>query len=110
MDAARALRGQVFYFDRSDATLARGPVVCGRPHRLRGAGRRHRQGVRRRHQRGPAPAHRTSIRSSPPAARNICSPGVDAFLKERNPPEGYILVTPIPGLLDDDFDSEREEE
>ena len=37
-------------------------------------------------------------------------PGVDAFLKERNPPEGYILVTPIPGLLDDDFDSEREEE
>ena len=25
-------------------------------------------------------------------------------------PEGYILVTPIPGLLDDDFDSEREEE
>ena len=37
-------------------------------------------------------------------------PGVDAFLKERNPPEGYLLVTPIPGLLDDDFDSEREEE
>ena len=37
-------------------------------------------------------------------------PGVDAFLKERNPPEGYILVTPISGLLDDDFDSEREEE
>ena len=35
-------------------------------------------------------------------------PGVDAFLKERNPPEGYILVTPIPGLLDDDCDSERE--
>ena len=32
------------------------------------------------------------------------------FLKERNPPEGYILVTPIPGLLDDDFDSEREGE
>ena len=24
--------------------------------------------------------------------------------------EGYILVTPIPGLLDDDFDSERDGE
>ena len=27
-----------------------------------------------------------------------------------HPPEGYLLITPIPGLLDDDFDSEREEE
>ena len=45
-----------------------------------------------------------------PSGREYMFPGVDAFLKERNPPEGYILVTPIPGLLDDDFDSEREEE
>ena len=34
MDAARALRGQVFYFDRDDATPACGQVVCGRPHRV----------------------------------------------------------------------------
>ena len=27
MDAARALRGQVFYFDRNDATLPRTPWV-----------------------------------------------------------------------------------
>ena len=33
-----------------------------------------------------------------------------SFFKECNPPQGYLLVTPIPGLLDDDFDSEREEE
>ena len=45
-----------------------------------------------------------------PGGKEYMFPGVDAFLKERNPPEGYILVTPIPGLLDDDFDSEREEE
>ena len=44
-----------------------------------------------------------------PSGKEYMFPGVDAFLKERNPPEGYILVTPIPGLLDDDFDSEREE-
>ena len=45
-----------------------------------------------------------------PGGKEYMFPGVDAFLKERNPPEGYLLVTPIPGLLDDDFDSEREEE
>ena len=45
-----------------------------------------------------------------PSGKEYMFPGVDAFLKERNPPEGYLLVTPIPGLLDDDFDSEREEE
>ena len=45
-----------------------------------------------------------------PNGKEYLFPGVDAFLKERNPPEGYILVTPIPGLLDDDCDSEREEE
>ena len=44
-----------------------------------------------------------------PNGKEYLFPGVDAFLKERNPPEGYILVTPIPGLLDDDCDSEREE-
>ena len=45
-----------------------------------------------------------------PGGKEYMFPGVDAFLKERNPPEGYILVTPIPGLLDDDCDSEREGE
>ena len=75
MDAARALRGQVFYFDRNDATLPGGPLVCGRSHRVRGAGRRHRQGVWRRHQRGPPRRPGYLHRQEPPAARNICSPG-----------------------------------
>ena len=28
-------------------------------------------------------------------------PGVDAFLKELNPVEGYLRVAPIPGMFDD---------
>ena len=75
MDAARALRGPVFYFDRVDH---------------------------------PGAQDIYTVKS--PSGKEYMFPGVDAFLKERNPPEGYILVTPIPGLLDDDFDSEREEE
>ena len=52
----------------------------------------------------------TSSGAKSPSGKEYMFPGVDAFLKERNPPEGYILVTPIPGLLDDDFDSERDGE
>ena len=44
-----------------------------------------------------------------PNGKEYMFPGVDAFLKERNPPEGYITVTPIPGLLDDGAASERED-
>ena len=108
MDAARAAGAGVLLRPQRRHP-ARGPVVCGRPHRLRGAGRRHRQGVRRRHQRGP-PRRTGHLYGQVPQRQEYMFPGVDAFLKERNPPEGYLLVTPIPGLLDDDFDSEREEE
>ena len=69
MDAARALRGQVFYFDRSDATLPEGrwyvADLIGCEVRDADTGK----------------AHRTSIRSSPPAARNICSPVWTPFSK-----------------------------
>ena len=90
MDAARALRGQVFYFDRNDATLPAGRwyvadlIGC----EVRDADTGKVYGV----------------------VTSVDHPGAQDILKERNPPEGYILVTPIPGLLDDDFDSEREEE
>ena len=86
MDAARALRGQVFYFDRNDATLPAGRWYVDHP--------------------GAQDIYTVKA----PNGKEYMFPGVDAFLKERNPPEGYLLVTPIPGLLDDDFDSEREEE
>ena len=89
MDAARALRGQVFYFDRNDATTGRVyGVVTSVDH--------------------PGAQDIYTVKAS--NGKEYMFPGVDAFLKERNPPEGYLLVTPIPGLLDDDFDSEREEE
>ena len=95
MDAARALRGQVFYVadligcEVRDADTGKVyGVVTSVDH--------------------PGAQDIYTVKS--PSGKEYMFPGVDAFLKERNPPEGYILVTPIPGLLDDDFDSEREGE
>ena len=109
MDAARALRGQVFYFDRSDATLPEGrwyvADLIGCEVRDADTGKVYGVVTSVDH---PGAQDIYTVKS--PSGREYMFPGVDAFLKERNPPEGYILVTPIPGLLDDDFDSEREEE
>lgn len=108
MDAARALRGQVFYFDRNDATLPAGRwyvadlIGC----EVRDADTGKVYGVVTSVDR-PGPQDIYTVRA--PNGKEYLFPGVPAFLKERNPPEGYILVTPIPGLLDDDADSEREE-
>ena len=74
MDAARALRGQVFYFDRDDATLPAGKwyvadlIGC----EVRDADTGKVYGVVTA---WTTPAHRISTPSRPPAARNICSPG-----------------------------------
>ena len=109
MDAARALRGQVFYFDRSDATLPEGrwyvADLIGCEVRDADTGKVYGVVTSVDH---PGAQDIYTVKS--PSGKEYMFPGVDAFLKERNPPEGYILVTPIPGLLDDDFDSEREEE
>ena len=109
MDAARALRSQVFYFDRSDATLPEGrwyvADLIGCEVRDADTGKVYGVVTSVDH---PGAQDIYTVKS--PSGKEYMFPGVDAFLKERNPPEGYILVTPIPGLLDDDFDSEREEE
>ena len=109
MDAARALRGQVFYFDRSDATLPEGrwyvAGLIGCEVRDADTGQVYGVVTSVDH-----PGAQDIYTVESPSGKEYMFPGVDAFLKERNPPEGYILVTPIPGLLDDDFDSEREEE
>ena len=109
MDAARALRGQVFYFDRSDATLPEGrwyvADLIGCEVRDADTGKVYGVVTSVDH---PGAQDIYTVKS--PSGKEYMFPGVDAFLKERNPPEGYLLVTPIPGLLDDDFDSEREEE
>ena len=109
MDAARALRGQVFYFDRSDATLPEGrwyvADLIGCEVRDADTGKVYGVVTSVDH-----PGAQDIYTVKAPSGKEYMFPGVDAFLKERNPPEGYLLVTPIPGLLDDDFDSEREEE
>ena len=108
MDAARALRGQVFYFDRNDATLPAGrwyvADLIGCEVRDADTGKVYGVVTSVDH-----PGAQDIYTVKAPGGKEYMFPGVDAFLKERNPPEGYILVTPIPGLLDDDFDSEREE-
>ena len=109
MDAARALRGQVFYFDRDDATLPAGKWyvadLIGCEVRDADTGKVYGVVTSVDH-----PGAQDIYTVKAPSGKEYMFPGVDAFLKERNPPEGYLLVTPIPGLLDDDFDSEREEE
>ena len=109
MDAARALRGQVFYFDRNDATLPAGrwyvADLIGCEVRDADTGKVYGVVTSVDH---PGAQDIYTVKS--PGGKEYMVPGVDAFLKERNPPEGYILVTPIPGLLDDDFDSERDGE
>ena len=108
-DAARALRGQVFYFDRNDATLPAGrwyvADLIGCEVRDADTGKVYGVVTSVDH-----PGAQDIYTVKAPSGKEYMFPGVDAFLKERNPPEGYLLVTPIPGLLDDDFDSEREEE
>ncbi len=109
MDAARALRGQVFYFDRNDATLPEGrwyvADLIGCEVRDADTGKVYGVVTSVDH-----PGAQDIYTVKAPGGKEYMFPGVDAFLKERNPPEGYILVTPIPGLLDDDCDSEREGE
>ena len=96
MDAARALRGQVLYFDRSDAPRPRaggmwptssaarcGDADTGKVYALSPA--------------WTTPGAQDIYTVKSPSGKEYMFPGVDAFLKERNPPEGYILVTPHPG-------------
>ena len=100
MDAARALRGQVFYFDRSDATLPEGRwyvadlIGC----EVRDADTGKVYGVV------------TSV--DHPGAQDIYTitdekgnkwqlPAVPEFVKERVPEEGYVLVAPISGMFDE---------
>ncbi len=108
MDAARALQGQAFYFDRHDVHLAPGRwyvadlIGC----EVRDADTGKVYGVVTSVDR-PGPQDIYTVKA--PNGKEYMFPGVDAFLKERNPPEGYITVTPIPGLLDDGAASERED-
>ena len=106
MDAARALRGQAFYFDRGDVHLAPGRwyvadlIGC----EVRDADTGKVYGVVTNVSR-PGPQDIYTVKA--PDGREYMFPGVDALLKERNPPDGYITVTPIPALFADRPGSER---
>lgn len=108
MDAARAMRGKVFYFDRNDAHLPAGrwfvADLIGCEVRDADSGRVYGSVMAIDH-----PGAQDIYTVKAPTGREYLMPGVDAFIKERCPEQGYILVTPIPGLLDDDAVSERED-
>lgn len=101
MDAARALVGTVLYFDRDDVRLPAGTCfiadLLGCQVRDADTGRVY--GVIKSIDH-PGPQDIYTVQA--PDGREYLFPGVPAFLKEKNPAQGYILVTPIPGLFDDD--------
>ena len=91
MDAARALRGQVFYFDRNDATLPAGrwyvADLIGCEVRDADTGKVYGVVTSVDH-----PGAQDIYTVKAPGGKEYMFPGVDAFLKERNPPEGYIHI------------------
>jgi 16S rRNA processing protein RimM len=108
MDAARALCGQELYFDRADAKLPAGKWyvadLIGCEVRDANTGKVYGTVTMVDH---PGPQDIYTVKGTD--GKTYLFPGVDAFLKERNPPEGYITVTPIPGMFDDGGVSERDE-
>ena len=106
MDAARALCGRILYFDRKDARLPKDTwfyqdlVGC----QVRDADTGHVYGtVKSVDHPGPQDIYTVAG----PNGEEYRFPGVDAFLKELNPPEGYIRVAPIPGMFDDGAYNDR---
>ncbi len=93
MDAARALRGQVFYFDRNDATLPAGrwyvADLIGCEVRDADTGRVYGVVTSVDH-----PGAQDIYTVKAPSGKEYMFPGVDAFLKERNPPEGLSPSSP----------------
>lgn len=99
MDAARALCGRILYFDRADARLPAGTWfyqdLIGCEVRDADTGRVY---GRVRQVTHPGPQDIYTVEG--PDGQEYLFPGVDAFLKELNPPEGYLRVAPIPGMFD----------
>jgi len=109
MDSARALRGQAFWFSRADAPLPEGKwyiadlIGC----EVRDADTGKVYGTVAAYSRVGA-QNMYEVKCA--GGKSYMLPDVPAFIKELRPPEGCILVTPIPGLLDDDAVSERDGE
>ena len=100
MDAARALVGTVLYFDRRDARLPKDTWfyqdLIGIEVRDADTGRVYGTVKSVDH---PGPQDIYTVAGAD--GKEYRFPGVDAFLKELNPVEGYLRVAPIPGMFDD---------
>lgn len=106
MDAARALCGRVLYFDRADARLPAGTWfyqdLVGCQVRDAATGRVYGTVKSVDH---PGPQDIYTVAGADGGEYRF--PGVPEFLKELNPPEGYIRVAPIPGMFDDGAYTDR---
>ena len=108
IDAARALRGQVFYFDRSDATLPEGrwyvADLIGCEVRDADTGKVYGVVTSVDH---PGAQDIYTVKS--PSGKEYMFPGVDAFLKERNPPARLYrdLLPSDPGLHPQQAEADR---
>ena len=101
MESARALIGTILYFARADVRLPAGMCfvqdLLGCEVRDADTGKVYGTVKSVDH---PGPQDIYTVLT--PEGKEYRFPGVPAFLQESRPAEGYLLVTPIPGLLDDD--------
>ncbi|MCI2046250.1 MAG: ribosome maturation factor RimM [Faecalibacterium sp.] len=106
MESARALVGTILYFARTDVRLPAGMCfvqdLLGCEVRDAETGKVYGT-VKSVDHPGPQDIYTVAA----PSGKEYLFPGVPAFLKKSCPEQGYLLVTPIPGLLDDDAASER---
>lgn len=106
MDAARAMCGRVLYFHRADAHLPEGTWfyqdLAGCEVRDADTGRVYGTVKSVDH---PGPQDIYTVTGADGGEYRF--PGVPEFLKELNPPEGYIRVAPIPGMFDDGAYNDR---
>ncbi len=106
IDEARAYVGKAFYFARSDVKLPKGVyfrsdlIGC----EVKDANTNAIYGVITKID-CPGPQEIYTVKSQ--NGKEYYFPAVPAFLKERNPEQGYVLVEPIPGLFDDAVVSEQ---
>ena len=107
MDAARAQVGRLLYFERKDVQLPAGQYfvadLLGCEVRDAASGRVY--GTVKSIDR-PGPQDIYTVLA--PSGKTYLFPGVPAFLQTLAPEEGYLLVTPIPGLFDDDTEDVAE--
>ena len=106
MDAARKLVGTMLYFDRNDVRLAKGVSfisdLLGCEVRDADTGCVYGTVKSVTH---PGPQDIYTVAT--PSGEERMFPGVPAFLVDKKPEEGFILIRPIPGMFDDDVLEDR---